>query len=101
MTSNEREAFLLEGFADRARELAYVEGRPSSDVDGASRFNQVRQVECRLECAVGICGRRRMAGSCGRGLAAGHRVNQIVDADDLQVDVAPRGVNQVIAADRR
>ena len=34
-----------------------------------------------------------------RGLSAGHGVDQVVDADDFQVDVAPRRVNQVIAAD--
>ena len=40
----------------------------------------------------------------GRGrpaLAAGHGVDEVVDADDLDVHVAPRGVDQVVAADRR
>ncbi len=35
----------------------------------------------------------------GRGLASGHGVEQIVHADDFQIDVAARGVDQMIAAD--
>ena len=34
-------------------------------------------------------------------MPARHRVNQVVDADHFQVNVAPRGVDQVIASDGR
>ena len=34
-----------------------------------------------------------------RGLTSGHRVDRIIDAHDLQIDVAACGVNQMIAAD--
>jgi len=40
-----------------------------------------------------------VTGSGGRGLATGHGIDQIVDADDFEVDVAARGVNEMIAAD--
>jgi hypothetical protein len=36
-----------------------------------------------------------------RSLATRHRVDQIVHADDFQVDVAPCCMNQVIPANRR
>jgi hypothetical protein len=78
-----------------------VEGGPARDVDCAGGFDQVRQIERRLEHAVGIGRSGRVIGSGGRGLAAGHGVDQIVDADDFQIDVAARGVNQMIAADGR
>ena len=42
-----------------------------------------------------------MIGSGGRGLAAGHGVDQIVDADDFEIDVAAGGVDQMIASDGR
>jgi len=35
------------------------------------------------------------------GLSAGHGINQVINADDLEVHIAARGVNQVIAADRK
>ena len=35
----------------------------------------------------------------GRGLAAGHAVDEVVDADDGQVHVAAGGVDEVVAAD--
>ena len=38
-------------------------------------------------------------GRGGRHLAAGHAVDEVVDADDHQVHVAPRGVDEVVAAD--
>ena len=98
---NKREAFLLERFADGARQLPNVEGGPARDVDGAGRLDQVRQIERRLERPVRIRRSGRVVRSGGRSLAAGHGVNQIVDADDLQIDVAARGVDQMIAADRR
>ncbi len=40
-----------------------------------------------------------MSGVVGRRLAARHGVDQVIDADHLEVDVAARGMNQVIAAD--
>ena len=40
-----------------------------------------------------------MAGRGGRRLAAGHGVDQVVDADHLEVHVAARGVDEVVAAD--
>ena len=68
--------------------------------DGASGFDEVRQIECGL---AGSVGRGRCDGMAGRGwsgLASGHRVDQIIYADDFEIDVAPRGVDQVVAADR-
>ena len=35
-----------------------------------------------------------------RGLAAGHRIDQVVNANDFEINVAAGGVDQVIAADR-
>ena len=40
-------------------------------------------------------------GVVGRGLPAGHGVDQVIDADHFQIDIAPRRVDQVIAANRR
>ena len=42
-----------------------------------------------------------MAGRGGRGLAAGHRIDQVIHADDFQIDVAAGGMDQMIAADSR
>ena len=96
---NKREALFLEGFADGARQLPDVERGPARDVDRACGFDQMRQIERRLEHTVGIRGSNRVLRSGGRGLAASHGVDQIVHADDFQVDVAARGVDQMIAAD--
>ncbi len=40
-----------------------------------------------------------MAGGGRRRLSAGHGIDQVVDADDFQIDVAAGGMDQVIAAD--
>ena len=42
-----------------------------------------------------------MPGRGGSGLTARHGVDQVVYADDFQVDVAPRSVDQVVAANGR
>ena len=42
-----------------------------------------------------------MTGRSGRGLAAGHRIDQVIHADDFQIDVAAGGMDQMIAADSR
>jgi hypothetical protein len=36
-----------------------------------------------------------------RGLASGHGIDEIVDADDFQIDIAASCVNEVIAANGR
>ena len=56
----------------------------------------------RLKAARSCRGRRRGAGTDrrgGAGLAAGHAVVEVVDADDVEVDVAAGGVDEVVAAD--
>ena len=91
--------FLLNISCIDSRQLPHVEGRPARDIHRARGFHQVRQVERRIEGAVRI-GRRDHRVRRGRcGLPAGHGVNQVVDADDLQIHIAAGGVNQVIAAD--
>src|SRR5579863_2489688 len=51
---DERESLLLERFADRARQLPHMEGRPARHVDRARRLDQMRQIERRFKRAVGI-----------------------------------------------
>ena len=81
--------------------MPHVEGSPPRDVHSTRRFDQMRQIERRLESTVGIRRRCRVIGSGGRSLAAGHGVDKVVNADDFQIDVSARGVNQVIATDGR
>src|SRR5512146_2686071 len=78
-----------------------MERRPTRDVNRAGGLYEMWQVEIRIEGAV-----RRGRGNDvirrGRsGLPASHAVDQVVYADNLDVDVAPRGVDQVIAANSR
>src|ERR1039458_2202209 len=95
------EAFLLKRLADGARKLAYVKRGPARDINRARRLDQVRQIERWLEHTVRIRGSSRVIRSGGSGLAASHGVDQIVHADDLQINVAACGVDQMIAPDGR
>src|SRR5438105_36359 len=97
---DERESFFLEGLADRPRQLPHVEGGPARDINRARRLHQVRQVERRLERAVRMGGGSRVARSRRRRLPARHCIDQVVYADDLQVDIAPRRMHQVIPSNR-
>ncbi len=78
-----------------------VERRPARDIHGAGGLDQMRQIECRLESPIGRSGCSRVAGSSWSRLASRHRIDKVVDADHLEVDIAARGVNQMIAADGR
>src|SRR6266576_3116194 len=78
-----------------------MERSPARNIDSPSRLDQMRQIESRLEGTVGICGSSSMPRGGWRSLAASHRVNQVVHADDLQINIAPRSVDQVITANRR
>src|ERR1039458_6372675 len=63
------EAFLPKRLADGTRQLPYVEGGPARDIHRARRFDQVRQIERRLEHTVGIRGSGRVIGCGGRRMA--------------------------------
>ena len=60
----------------------------------------MRQIEGWLEDTVGIGGSGRVIGSGRSGLSSGHRINKVVHADHLEIDVATRRVNQVVTANR-
>ena len=100
MTSRKPKPFFSSSSVMARLELLHVVRSPPRDVDRARGVEQMRQIPVRFERGErrGRCrcrvGRRR------RGLAACHRVDQVVDAHDLDIEVAPRGVDQVIAADR-
>jgi hypothetical protein len=61
----------------------------------------VRQIEVRIEGAVRIGRGNHVIRRGGRSLTTCHTVDQVVDADHLDVDVTARGVNQMVAANGR
>ncbi len=91
--------FLLQHLFHRPAELLHVIRGPARHIRRARRLGQRHQVERRFENAVGIGRADHFPGRGGRGLAARHGVGQVVDADHLDIHVAPRGVDEVIAAD--
>src|SRR5664279_1961888 len=76
-----------------------MERRPAGDENRSRRFHQIRQVERWIVRPIRI-GRGNDIARRRRGcLSASHGIDQVVNADDFDVYVTARGVNQVIAAD--
>ena len=90
---------MFQCLAEGLRDVVGVKGRPAGDEGRAGGVRQERQAERRFV----IAGRRRRGVGVGwrrrRHLSAGHAVSEIVHADDHEVHVPARGVNEVIAAD--
>ncbi len=76
-----------------------MKGGPAGHIGGSRGVGKLCQVEGGLEGAVGVGGGDGASRCGGRGLAAGHGVDHVVDADHLEVDIAPGCVDEVIAAD--
>src|SRR3990170_3792681 len=97
---DEREAFLHGRLGDGIPDAPRVQRRPPRDVRGAARGGEPREVERVLEvpvrrrCRLRLCGRRRTH------LPARHPVVEVVDANHMDVHVPPRGVDEVVPADR-
>ena len=99
MHLDEAEALLGEHLLHGARQLLDVKRRPARHINRARGLHQVRQVERWIVGAVRIGRGDDRAGRGRRRLAAGHGVDQVVDADDLHIHVAAGGMDQVVAAD--
>ena len=68
--------------------------------DAPCALRELDDVEVGLDRAERRRG-RAIAGRCGRRhLPAGHAVDPVIEEQDGDVDVAPRGVDEVVAADR-
>ena len=82
-------------------ELLVGAGGAAGHVGRARGVSQLADVEGLLDVAVDA--RRRAVALEGGGahLAAGHAVDRVVEDERGDVDVAPRGVDEVVAADRR
>ena len=96
---DESEALLANCLLDRPRQAPYVQAGPTGHIGGTTGGCQVREIERCFEVAEG---HRRRFGSLGRRrgvLPSGHSIDEVVDQNDQQVEIASRRVNEVITPD--
>ena len=95
------EALVDDAAGDDVDQLLIGPGGAAGDVGRPRGMGQLAEVEGGLDVAVHA--RRRLVAEVRRGahLAAGHAVDRVVEDERREVDVAPRGVDEVVAADGR
>ena len=96
-----REALVLQGRLDEVDEQGDVIRGGAPNVRCARRLGQFAEVEAPLEVPVRSGGAVHALGRHRRVLAARHPVDVVVHDDRRDVDIAPRGVDEVVAAYRR
>ena len=98
---NEAKTDFLHRSQYRIQKLPHVQYGPACDENCTGRLRQIGQIEWMLHGTQwrsrSLCADRRRWPD----LTAGHAVIEIIDADNVQIDVASGSMNKMIAADRR
>jgi len=93
------EALVADALLDERDRLGHVVGAAARGVGRARAEGEARNVERAVDVAVGRGGAELVARRRGRVLPARHAVDAVVKHDDREADVAPRRVDEVVAAD--
>ena len=96
---DEREARGFETDLDCLLQLLHVVRGPAGDIVGSRSRCQFAEIERSLGAPEGGCGREAAFRGCRAALTTGHTVDLVVHADDREVNVAPAGMDEVVAAD--
>ena len=96
---DEREALVLDRFLDELREVLDVGAEAPSDISRAVHDRGRKGIDGKLEVSEGRALGLHVGAAGGRDLARGQAVDLVVHHQVGEVDVAARGMHQVVSAD--